>query len=177
MSTPYVGEIRLFGFSRVPTGWLACDGSLQPISAYQTLYTLLGTTYGGDGVNTFAMPDMRGQIPLHQGTGLGLTPRVIGEVGGTESVTLTTQQMPLHTHTLNATTNNVSTGTPGNTVMPGALTNTDTMYATDLTGATNFTMAAAAVSTQGGSLPHENTMPTLTVSYCIAFAGIFPSQG
>lgn len=176
MSTPYVGEIRLFAFSRTPTGWLACDGSLQPISEYEVLFTLLGTTFGGDGVNTFSVPDLRGRIPLHQGTGPGLSPRVMGERDGTETVALISSQMPAHTHTANATKNSASATAPGPTVVPGALTTTDTMYATDLTGATTFTLAANAVSIQGGSVPHENTMPTLTASYCIAYAGIFPSQ-
>jgi microcystin-dependent protein len=176
MSTPYVGEIRLFGFSRIPVGWLACDGSQQSISQYDVLYTLLGTTFGGDGVNTFCVPDLRGRIPLHQGTGQGLTTRVMGELDGTETVTLINSQLPAHTHTASVTNNSAGTTTPGPTVVPGALTTTDTMYATDLTGATTFTLATNAVSTQGGSSPHDNTMPTLTASYCIAYAGIFPSQ-
>ena len=114
MTTPYVGEIRLFGFSRVPTGWFACDGSLQSIAEYQTLYTLLGTTYGGDGISTFAVPDLRGAVPVHQGTGPGLSPRPLGLFGGTESVTLSTDQIPAHQHTPNATSNSASTvNTPG----------------------------------------------------------------
>jgi microcystin-dependent protein len=177
MTTPYVGEIRLFGFPRVPTGWLACDGSMQSIDQYQTLYTLLGTTFGGNGVNTFGLPDMRGRVPLHQGTGTGLTPRVMGQLIGTETVTVNSPQMPAHTHAVYATVNPASTATPGTSVMPGSLTGTDTMYASDLTGANVFTLAANAVGLQGGSQPHENTMPTLTVAYCIAYAGIFPSQG
>ncbi|WP_233840199.1 tail fiber protein [Dyella sp. 2HG41-7] len=176
MTTPFVGEIRLFGFPRVPTGWFACDGSLQSIAQYEVLYQLIGTTYGGDGVNTFALPDLRGSIPLHQGTGLGLTPRPIGQRVGSETVTLNTTQLPQHTHTANATKNNVSSKTPGPTFLPGTLTTTDTMYATNLTGASTFTMANNCVSTQGGSQSHDNTMPTLTVSYCIAYAGVYPSQ-
>ena len=177
MSTPYVGEIRLFGFPRIPNGWFACDGSLKPISEYETLFVLLGTTYGGDGVQTFAVPDLRGQLPLHQGNGQGLSPRVIGEASGTESVTLLTAQIPSHSHTLTVTSNAASAGTPGGALLPGALTaGSDTMYATDTTGAASVTLAATAVGQQGNSLPHDNTMPTLTVSYCIAWAGVFPSQ-
>lgn len=176
MTTPFVGEIRLLGFPRVPTGWLACDGSLMSIAQYEVLYALLGTTYGGDGVNTFALPDLRGRVPLHQGTGLGLSPRVIGQMDGTEGVTLATGQMPQHTHVANATKSNASSKSPGPTMVPAALATTDTMYAADLTGASTFTLAPSSVSIQGGSTPHANTMPTLTASYCIAYEGIYPSQ-
>ncbi len=176
MSTPFVGEIRLFGFQRIPTGWFACDGSLKPIAQYDVLFNLLGTTYGGDGVNTFAVPDLRGQVPLHQGTGLGLTPRVIGQAGGTEQVTLLSAQMPVHNHILTATNTAANASTPGPTVLPGALPSTDTMYGTDLSGSTTVTLAGNAIGMQGSNQPHDNTMPTLTVSYCIAWAGIFPSQ-
>ncbi len=94
MSTPYVGEIRMFGFSRTPSGWQTCDGSLLPISQYEVLYTLLGTTYGGDGVTTFAVPDLRGRIPIHQGRGNGLTPKILGQLAGTEQITLILNQIP-----------------------------------------------------------------------------------
>jgi microcystin-dependent protein len=179
MTTPYLGEIRIFSFNRVPSNWAPCDGRLLPIAQYDTLYTVLGTTYGGDGVNTFALPDMRGRLPIHQGQGLGLSNYVIGQRDGTETVTLTTPQLPAHTHPVYATTNNVSTATPGNQVMPGALTNTDTMYGTSLTGATQLTLQPNTVSSapQSGNQPHENTMPTLTLSYYIALYGIFPTQG
>ena len=179
MTTPYVGEIRMFGFNRVPTNWALCDGRLMPIAGNEVLYTLLGTTYGGDGSQTFALPDLRGQVPVHQGTGPGLSPYIIGQRAGTETVTLTTQQIPVHTHPVYATSNNVSTSTPGNQVMPGALTGTDTMYATDLTGAAQLTMQSTVVANApaSGNQPHDNCMPTLTVSYCIALYGVFPSQG
>jgi len=137
---------------------------------------LLGTTYGGDGISTFAVPDLRGAVPVHQGTGPGLSPRPLGLFGGTESVTLSTDQIPAHQHTPNATSNSASTVTPGPTVVPGALTNGDAMYGTDLTGATAGVMAAGAIGNTGGSLPHDNTMPTLTANICIAWAGVFPSQ-
>jgi len=173
MSTPFVGEIRLFGFSRVPNGWLPCDGSLQSISEFDVLFTLIGTTYGGDGQTTFAVPDLRGQLPLHNGTGQGLTTRVIGESGGSENVTLLTGQLAAHTHTLSATTVTATSMTPGSEL--GAITG-DTMYATDLTGATALTMAPASITASGNTQPHDNLMPTLTVQYCVAWAGIFPSQ-
>lgn len=175
MSTCYVGEIRLFGFPRIPNGWFACDGSLKPISQYEVLYTLLGTTYGGDGVTTFGLPDLRGQLPMHQGQGPGLTPRVIGEASGSEQVTLLPAQMPTHGHLLMATSSPANATVPGSTVQPGALAD-DTMYVTDMTGATPLLPAAASVSPSGGTQPHDNLMPTQAVSFCIAWAGIFPSQ-
>ena len=176
MSTPFVGEIRLFGFPRVPTGWLACNGQLLPISNYEVLYTLIGTTYGGDGVNTFATPDLRGRIPLCQGQGNGLTNRALGERSGNETVTLLTTQLPQHTHTAYATSSTANANAPGTTVLPGTLSGTDTMYTNDVASASSFSLETTAVGSQGGSLPHDNTMPTLTASYCIAYEGVFPSQ-
>ncbi|MFY2762817.1 phage tail protein [Arenimonas sp. MALMAid1274] len=175
MSTPYIGEIRMFGFSRVPTGWVPCDGRLLSIAEYEVLFVLIGTTYGGDGQNTFAVPDLRGRVPVHTGQGPGLSVYVLGQQAGTETVTLTAAQMPLHQHPASATSAAASTGTPGNSVVPGTVAN-QTMYATNLTGATPFTQSASAITPSGGSQPHENCMPTLTVQYCIAWAGIFPSQ-
>jgi microcystin-dependent protein len=175
MSEPFVGEIRMFGFGRVPTGWQACDGSLLPISEYDVLFALIGTTYCGDGVNTFAVPDLRGRLPIHQGQGPGLSNYVIGQVSGTESVTLIPTQMPAHTHSVQATSASATTATPGSSVMPGAISG-DTMYATDITGLAGLTTAPQSVTAAGGSQPHENCMPTLTVQYCIAWAGIYPQQ-
>ena len=175
MSTPYIGEIRMFGFGRTPNGWQACDGSLLAISEYDALFALIGTTYGGDGQTTFGVPDLRGRVPLHQGTGPGLSTYVLGQRAGTETVTLLPTQMPAHTHTVVATSAAATTGTPGGTVVPGAVSN-QTMYVTDLTGATPFSLLPQSVSQGGGSQPHENCMPTLTVQFCMATQGIFPSQ-
>lgn len=176
MTTPFVGEIRLLAFQRTPSGWFACDGSLQSISGYEVLYTLLGTTFGGDGVNTFGLPDMRGQVPLHQGTGNGLSPRVIGQQGGSENVTLIPGNMPGHTHSFAASTALASATTPAATLELAAAAGNDKTYTSSVAGLTPFSMSPASTSTAGSSLPHENTMPTLTVSFCIAWAGIFPSQ-
>lgn len=177
MSTPYVGEIRMFGFGTrgAPNGWQGCDGSLLPIAEYDVLFALIGTTYGGDGQTTFAVPDLRGRLPIHQGTGPGLSTYVIGQKAGTETVAVLTTQIPAHTHTLVVTTGAGSTVTPGNSVLPGAVSG-DTFYASDITGATALTMSAQSTGFAGGSQPHENCMPTLTVQYCIATQGIFPSQ-
>ena len=176
MSTPYVGEIRLFAFPRIPTGWLACDGSTQPISDYEVLYTLLGTTYGGNGVSTFGLPDMRGQVPLHQGTGNGLTPRVLGQSGGSETVTLLQSAIPSHTHPYNVTSTVGNATAPSTNVQLGTPAGADKMYTTSITGLTPFEMSNSSTTSTGGSQPHDNTMPTLTVSFCIAYAGVFPSQ-
>lgn len=175
MSNPFVGEIRMFGFSRTPLGWQACDGSLLPISQFDVLFSLLGTTYGGDGQSTFAVPDLRGRLPIHQGQGPGLSTYVIGQVAGSENVTLIPQQMPAHTHTVSATTAAATTGTPGPAVMPGTVSG-DTMYATDITGLTGIPAAPQSISAAGGSQPHDNLMPTLTVQYCIAIEGVYPQQ-
>lgn len=176
MSTPYIGEIRMFGFGRTPSGWQACDGSLLPISEYDTLYNLIGTTYGGDGQNTFAVPDLRGRLPIHQGQGPGLSSYVIGQQSGTETVTVLSTQMPQHTHSLQVTTAAASGNTPGNTLLPGSISG-DSIYVSDtVTGATAVAMSGQSTTFSGGSQPHENCMPTLTVQFCIATNGIFPSQ-
>ncbi len=174
MSDPYIGEIRMFGFGRTPNGWHACDGSLLPISQYDALYALIGTTYGGDGQVTFAVPDLRGRVPIHQGQGPGMSNYVLGQRAGTETVTVLPTQMPTHTHTLVATTTAATSLTPGNTVLPGSVSG-DTFYVSDVNGATALAMSAQSTSLAGGSQPHENCMPTLTVQYCIATFGIFPS--
>jgi microcystin-dependent protein len=175
MTTPYVGEVRLFAFSRIPNGWFACDGSLQPISGYEVLYTLLGTTFGGDGVSTFGMPDMRGQVPLHMGSASGLTTRVLGENGGSENVTLLPNNLAQHTHSYAATSGPGNATAPSPSVQLGTVSG-DLMYASDLTGAHGVALAPASVGNAGGNGPHTNVMPTLTASFCIAWAGIFPSR-
>jgi microcystin-dependent protein len=177
MSTPYIGEIRMFGFGTrgAPNGWQACDGSLLPISEYDALFALIGTTYGGDGQTTFGVPDLRGRLPIHQGTGPGLSTYVIGQKAGTETVTVLPTQMPAHTHTLVATTAAASAVTPGTTSLPATVSG-DTFYVNTITGNNRVAMSAQSTSTSGGSQAHENRMPTLTVQYCIATQGIFPSQ-
>ncbi|MGC1547047.1 MAG: tail fiber protein [Rhodanobacter sp.] len=179
MTQPFVGEIRLFAFPRIPVGWFACDGSLKPISEYNVLFALIGTTFGGDGQTTFAVPDLRGRVPLHQGTGLGLTSRVMGQIFGTETVTLIGNQLPQHTHSYNAAPAIAAANVPTNAEL-GALSS-DTMYTNTVAGLRTEQMAAQSVAnaggTGGGASPHDNTMPTLTASFCIAWEGIYPSQG
>lgn len=175
MSQPFIGEIRMFGFGRVPTGWQPCNGALLPISEYDALFALIGTTYGGDGQSTFAVPDLRGRLPVHQGQGPGLSNYVLGQRAGAENVTLLPSQMPSHTHTLQATTSAAVSTTPGPALVPGAVSG-DTFYVNTLTGNNAAPMSALMLGNGGASQSHENSMPTLTVQYCIAVFGIFPSQ-
>ena len=174
MSDPFTGEIRLFGFRRVPTNWVACDGSLLPISQYEVLYTLLGTVFGGDGITTFGVPDLRGRVPIAQGNGTGLTPRVLGQIGGEDSHTLQNTEMPSHSHALVSTTNTGSTATPGVGVhLATTSVSTGVVYAPQA-NVTGYAVLAPSVGTAGNSLAHDNMMPTLTGNYCICANGVFP---
>ena len=175
MSQPYVGEMRIFAFGRTPNGWAACDGSLLSIAEYEVLYTLLGTVYGGDGVSTFGVPDLRGRVPIHQGQGPGLSSYVIGQKAGVESVTLTSQQMPAHNHAAFATTAAATSGSVGTSLLPGTVSG-ETVYVSDTSGAVPFGLALQSVTPAGGNQAHTNLMPTLTMQWCIAWAGVFPSQ-
>lgn len=173
MSDAFFGEIRLFAFPRIPTGWLACDGSLQPISQNQALYALLGTQFGGDGVNTFGLPDLRGQVPVHQGTGTGLTTRAIGSSGGAESVALTVGELPAHSHTMLATTVAATSPAPMQGGLLASIGGGDTFYATD--GTLGQPMHAGSITPAGSSLPHANVMPSLVASFCICTSGVYPT--
>ena len=164
MAQPYVGEIRMFAGNFAPAGWMFCDGSLLPISENETLFQLIGTTYGGDGQSTFALPDMRGRLPLHQGNGLTLA-----ETGGAEEVTLTVSQIPAHTHAFIASSGSASTTIPGNNLLASALQDA---YVEDL-AAQNLN--PAAVSSVGGTQPHTNFQPYLCINFIISLFGIFPS--
>lgn len=175
MSTQYVGEIRVVGFNFAPVDWSTCQGQLVAISENTTLFQLLGTIYGGDGINTFALPNFKGNVGIHQGTGLGLQTWVIGEIQGTPNVTLTTAQVPQHNHTATFGADvqfGYEVAKPTNLTYPGRL-QTGTSYAAQTP---NATLAPQAVSTQGGSQPHENTMPYLVMLPIIALFGVFPSQ-
>jgi microcystin-dependent protein len=172
---PFIGEIRLLPYNFAPVDWQDCDGSLLSIATYDALYALIGTTFGGDGQNTFGVPDLRGRLPIHAGTGNGLSPYNLGQVGGSETVTLTAAQLPAHIHAAMATSGAASTGTPGAGTEPGAISG-DAMYTSDITGLTSYPAAATMIGPAGGSQPHDNTMPTLTVRFCIALNGVWPSQ-
>lgn len=176
MVTPYIGEIRLFGFGRIPTDWAACNGQLLPISEYEALFTLIGTIYGGDGQTTFAVPDLRGRVPISLGQGPGLSNYVLGQRAGQDEVTLTSTQMPSHSHSLMATANPGTTATPGTGVHLAATTN-GTMYAPQANITSMTVMAPISVTVAGDGMPHDNIMPTLVANYCIALYGIFPTPG
>ncbi|MBI1804854.1 MAG: phage tail protein [Ignavibacteriae bacterium] len=166
MAQPYVGELRMFAGNFAPAGWMFCEGQLLPISENETLFNLIGTTYGGDGQSTFALPDLRGRIPIHFGNGFTLA-----ETGGAESVTLTTQQIPAHSHVPQGDSNSGNSDDPSGRVwasssaiqfIAGVNANTD--------------MNTSIVGSTGGSQPHDNMPPYLVVSFIISLFGIFPSQ-
>jgi microcystin-dependent protein len=178
MSDYFLGEIRMFGGNFAIQGWAFCNGQLMSIAQNTALFSLLGTTYGGNGIQTFALPDLRGRIPMSQGQGPGTSSYTIGEVGGTENVTVMLNQMPLHTHqffataddaTLPSVASNALTAKPTVTAgkfyaIPGAKPNTQDQ------------LAPTVVGFSGGSLPHNNIMPSLCVTFIIALQGIFPSR-
>src|SRR4051794_4328962 len=175
MSDPFVAEIRIFPFSFAPKGWAFCNGQLMPISQNTALFSLLGTTYGGDGKSTFALPDMQGNAPMQPGQGQGLSLRDLGQVSGTETVTLLQTEIPVHTHTLMGTVEDATQGSLTQGVIPAQTVN-GLLYQT--TVASNLVpMAFQSLSPAGGSLPHNNMQPYLTLSFCIALQGIFPQRG
>jgi microcystin-dependent protein len=167
MAQPYVGEIRMFAGNFAPAGWMFCEGQQLPISENETLFQLIGTTYGGDGQSVFNLPDLRGRIPIHQGNGF-----ILAETGGAEEITLTTQQMPVHTHPFLA----VAGGVQGNVTTPGGNLPAESFnvvpYIND-TPTTNFNNAA--ITPAGGSQPHTNFQPYLCIDFIISLFGIFPS--
>jgi microcystin-dependent protein len=170
MSTPYIGEIRMFGGNFPPSGWAFCNGQEIPIAENDALFTLIGTTYGGDGQSTFRLPDLQGRAPIHQGTGPGLGTYTIGENAGVESVTLTTQQIPTHTHTWQASTGGGTSNTPANNV-----TGSPPVAKLYRTGTPSDPMSPKVIQPAGGSQPHENLQPYLTISFIISLYGVFPT--
>ena len=171
MGQPFIGEIRMFGGSFAPAGWAMCQGQTMPISQNETLFNLIGTTYGGDGQSTFDLPNLAGRVPIHAGTNAGIT-YTIGESAGVESVTLTTQQMPSHNHAFLASLDNATDSPAGPGVLPA---NSQQVKIYSLFPVAS-SLAANALQPQGGSQPHENMMPYLVVTFIIALFGIFPQQ-
>ncbi|HEX8126838.1 MAG TPA: tail fiber protein [Allosphingosinicella sp.] len=165
MAQPYVGEIRIFAGNFAPAGWLFCQGQLLPISENETLFQLIGTTYGGDGQSTFALPDLRGRIPIHQGNGF-----ILAETGGVEQVTLTTAQIPVHTHPLLCNSGGASEASPAGAVLAEQLAISAYQSFAPATA-----MAPQSIGPVGGSQPHTNFMPYLCVDFIISLFGIFPS--
>jgi microcystin-dependent protein len=167
MAQPYVGEIRLFAGNFAPSGWMFCAGQLLPISENETLFNLIGTTYGGDGQSTFALPDLRGRIPVHQGNGV-----ILAEADGAEEITLTTNQIPAHSHPLQATNDTATQANPGGQVLAQFSQANIFPYLEDVP---NVSLAPTAITPVGGSQPHTNFQPYLCINYVISLFGIFPS--
>jgi len=172
MAQPYVGEIRMFAGNFPPVGWMFCDGNLLPISENETLFQLIGTTYGGDGQSTFALPNLQSRVPMHMGTGASGTSYSLAESGGVEQVTLTTQQIPIHNHaaTCHTGAGGATSANPTNAVW----NDSDVTQYTTL--APSGVMHPQALTPAGGSQPHENESPFLCINYIISLFGIFPSQ-
>lgn len=169
MAQPYLGEIKIFAGNFPPVGWMFCEGQLLPISEYDQLFTLIGTTYGGDGQSTFALPDLRGRLPVHMGTGVNGSTYVIGQSAGVETVTLTTTQIPSHAHPVLAQSGTGNQPSPSGNVWAASSLNQYSL------SAANVQMKAASIGNTGGSQPHNNFMPYLCVDFIIALFGIFPS--
>jgi microcystin-dependent protein len=172
MADPFIAEIRAFPFNYAPQGWASCDGQLLPISQNTSLFSLLGTTYGGDGNSTFALPNLQSRTPMHPDQSPGLSPRLLGEAGGTQEVTLLDAQMPSHSHACSASVR------PSDSLNPGALApgTGNNMYA-PANGAAFTTASPQALASVGGSQPHNNLQPYLTFYFCIALQGVYPSRG
>jgi len=173
MADPFVAEIRIFGFNFAPKGWAFCNGQILPLSQNTALFSLLGTTYGGNGKSNFALPNLQGSIPVNPGQGPGLSLYDLGETGGTESVTLLESEMPSHVHQVlgNINPSNLATPSPARSwarSAPGTAYNT--------TNGPFVQAAPEAIGPAGGSLPHNNMMPYLTLNYCIALQGVFPPR-
>jgi microcystin-dependent protein len=168
MAQPYVGEIRMFGGNFAPAGWAFCEGQLLPISENDALFQLIGTNYGGDGQTTFALPDLRGRVPIHMANGFPLA-----QNGGAETVTLTAQQIPAHNHPALATNNAGNSGSPSNKVLAAGSVVSTTPYGTD---APLSPLHPSTIGSVGGSQPHNNLQPYLCVNFIISLFGIFPSQ-
>jgi microcystin-dependent protein len=168
MATPFIGQISMFAFNFPPRSWAQCNGQLLAIAQNQALFSLLGTTYGGNGTTTFALPDLRGRTPLHWGQGPGLSNRTLGQNGGEENHTLITTEMPAHNHLMNANSGSPTASSPSGNF---AAQNTSAYSTTS-----NATMNSADIGNMGGSQPHPNQSPYLVINICIALAGIFPSR-
>jgi microcystin-dependent protein len=172
MADPFVAEIRVFGFNFPPKGWAFCDGQLLPISQNTALFSLLGTTYGGNGVSTFALPDLQGRVPMHPGQGPGLSLHDLGEQNGTDYVTLLQSELPAHGHVLNAN------GGFGNRTSPAgnSLARTSGTVPYAAAGTPGVSLHATALAPVGGDQPHNNLQPYLTLNFCIALQGVFPPR-
>jgi len=175
MSDQFVAEIRIFPFNFAPKGWAFCDGQLLPISQNTALFSLLGTTYGGDGKSNFALPDMQGNTPMQQGQGSGLSLRDLGEVAGEQTVTLLQTELPAHIHTAVAATGS-GQGSPVGNAWASGLKTGPSLYSPPGANGKDVSMSPVALTITGGGQPHNNLMPYLTLNFCIALQGIFPAR-
>lgn len=175
MADPFVAEIRIFGFNFAPKGWAFCNGQVLPISQNTALFSLLGTTYGGDGKSTFALPNLQGRHAMASGQGPGLSQRYLGETGGSANVTLQPIQVPSHSHQLMATAT-ASSGNPAGNAMSPALSPTSAAVNVYRNSANKVAMAPDAVAAVGGSQPHNNRQPYLALNFCIALQGVYPPR-
>jgi microcystin-dependent protein len=173
---PYLGEIRLFAGTYAPRNWHFCDGALLPIAEDEALFSLIGAAFGGDGRTQFALPDLRGRVPVGQGTGTGLRPRVMGQRGGCETVTIDVDHLPSHDHPLNATTNSATTKDPSPDVGFSQISDGAWFYAKASAQPRSLVMNPHVVSNQGGGASHENMMPTMALSYIICLVGLYPPK-
>jgi microcystin-dependent protein len=177
MSQPFIGEIRMFGGNFAPANWAFCNGQLQSIANNNALFALIGTTYGGDGVNTFALPNLQGRLPVHMGQGPNLSPYVIGQAAGTETVALTTTTMPSHQHNVVATTTTATSNLPSGALFASTPVPTPGASAAYTTGSPVLgTLQTTTVQTAGSGTPHNNVMPFLCINFIISLFGIFPSR-
>jgi microcystin-dependent protein len=179
MAQPFVGQVIRVGFNFAPAGWMQCQGQLLPISQYETLFSLIGTTYGGDGQTTFALPDLQGRVPLSMGQGQGLANYAIGQNGGSETITLTGAQMPQHQHFANAIASAGTGSTPGSSLLPaneGPQGISQVFTYAPYDQANQTALSASSIAANQGGQPHENRQPFLAVRYCIALFGLYPSQ-
>lgn len=177
MTDPYIGEIRVFPIDYAPTGWATCDGQIMLIQQNTALFSLIGVTYGGNGTTNFALPNLQGRVPVHQGQGRGLSPYYIGENGGSEAVTLLTSQVPQHTHSLQGNQRQAELNTPGpaNSL---ARSTPVTIYKTPAGIVPAQPLASGALGNPvGGNQPHNNLMPYITLNICIALTGVYPTRG
>lgn len=173
MADPFVAEIRIFPFNFAPRGWAWCDGQLLPLSQNTALFSLLGTTYGGNGESNFALPDLQGRAPMAPGQGPGLSLYDLGQTGGQSSVTLLPTEIPAHTHVASATSDTAVTNAPANAYLARPLGRGSNLYSPSFTS----TVGMQPTSTAGGNAPHNNMQPYLTFYFCIALQGVFPPRG
>ena len=173
-SDPFIGEIQIYPYGFAPRGWAYCDGTLMPVAQYTALFSILGTTYGGDGRTTFGLPNLMGRVPMHAGRGPGLTPRMLGQTGGSETETLSLQQLGSHTHAAMAVSGQPTTNTPGPGVAAAQPAGRGSAFYSDSQNNLVSMQGLAEATGQGG--PHTNVQPFLTFSICIALEGVYPPR-